>query len=289
MPKMTPTATETPKATTTEEVVTIVFHSAVRAMSQARKKPKPMPKSPPPTDIRTLSVRNWRTISKRRAPMERRMPISRVRSMTVASTMFMMPMPPTSREMAAMATMTLGEDGLGALLLGEEGGGDGDVEILHRMVGGIEDGGDDFGDLDAIGAGLEAKVDAIEIVLHVVALVPETVSQGVEGNVDDVVDVEHTAAGVLGAGHHLLAEDAHHFHPGIVALDELADGAQSGDCHQFPPLELAGCTRFAHAKLTRGVVGLVEELAFGQVEAVNDGVGGLDAIEFGDIAGGFGK
>src|ERR1035441_3635386 len=25
---------------------------------------------------------------------------------------------------------------------------------------------------------------------------------------------------------------------------------QSGDCHQFPPLELAGCTRFAHAELT---------------------------------------
>ena len=25
---------------------------------------------------------------------------------------------------------------------------------------------------------------------------------------------------------------------------------QSGDCHQFPPLELAGCTRFAHAGLT---------------------------------------
>src|ERR1017187_7329572 len=23
---------------------------------------------------------------------------------------------------------------------------------------------------------------------------------------------------------------------------------QSGDCHQFPPLELAGCTRFAHAR-----------------------------------------
>src|ERR1035438_6396757 len=67
----------------------------------------------------------------------------------------------------------VGEDGLGALLLGEEGGGDGDGEILHGMVGGIEDGGDDFGDLDAIGAGLEAKVNAIEIVLHVVALVPE--------------------------------------------------------------------------------------------------------------------
>jgi hypothetical protein len=50
---------------------------------------------------------------------------------------------------------------------------------------------------------------------------------------------------------------------------------------------LAGCTRFAHAKLTTGVG--VEELAFGEVEAVNDAVGGLDAIEFGDIAGGFGQ
>src|ERR1039457_5167497 len=62
---------------------------------------------------------------------------------------------------------------------------------------------------------------------------------------------------------------------------------QSGDCHQFPPLELAGCTRFAHAKLTTGVGD--EELAFGEVEAVNDAVGGLDGIEFGDIAGGFGQ
>ena len=52
---------------------------------------------------------------------------------------------------------------------------------------------------------------------------------------------------------------------------------------------MAGCTRFAHAKLTTGVVGGVEELDFGEVEAVNDAVGGLDAIEFGDIAGGLGK
>src|ERR1017187_4892669 len=177
----------------------------------------------------------------------------------------------------------VGEDGLGALLLGEEGGGDGEGEILHGMVGGIEDGGDDFGDLDAVGAGLEAKVDAIEIVLHVVALVPETVSQGVEGDVDDVVDVEHTAAGVLGAGHHLLAEDADHFHPGIVDLDELADRGSIAE-----EVDLGALAEDADGG-ARGVVGGVEELAFGQVEAVNDGVGGLDAIEFGDIAGGFGK
>ena len=34
------------------------------------------------------------------------MPISRVRSVTETSMMFIMPMPPTSREMAAMATST---------------------------------------------------------------------------------------------------------------------------------------------------------------------------------------
>ncbi len=42
-----PTATDTPKAITTEAVVTIVFHSAVRAISHARKKPKPIPGWPP--------------------------------------------------------------------------------------------------------------------------------------------------------------------------------------------------------------------------------------------------
>ena len=46
-------------------------------------------------------------MSRRLAPRARRMPISRVRSVTVASMMFMMPMPPTSREMAAMEPSTM--------------------------------------------------------------------------------------------------------------------------------------------------------------------------------------
>ena len=46
-------------------------------------------------------------IWRRLAPMARRMPISRVRSVTEASMMFMMPMPPTSRLMAAMEPRTM--------------------------------------------------------------------------------------------------------------------------------------------------------------------------------------
>ena len=52
------------------------------------------------------SIKNWVTMELRWAPMARRMPISLVRSVTVTSMMFMMPMPPTSREMAAMPPST---------------------------------------------------------------------------------------------------------------------------------------------------------------------------------------
>jgi hypothetical protein len=34
--------------------------------------------------------------------------------------------------------------------------------------------------------------------------------------------------------------------PGLSRKSRTVCAPQSGDCHQFPPLELAGCTRFAH-------------------------------------------
>jgi len=52
-------------------------------------------------------MRNWMTMSFRFAPSARRMPISRVRSVIVASMMFMMPMPPTMREIAAIDPRTM--------------------------------------------------------------------------------------------------------------------------------------------------------------------------------------
>ncbi len=44
--------------------------------------------------------------SRRRAPIALRIPISRVRSVTVTSMMFMIPIPPTTREMPAIAPST---------------------------------------------------------------------------------------------------------------------------------------------------------------------------------------
>ena len=45
---------------------------------------------------------NWVRISRLRAPVAMRMPISRVRSVTETSMMFITPMPPTKSEMAAI-------------------------------------------------------------------------------------------------------------------------------------------------------------------------------------------
>ena len=58
----------------------------------------------PPTELRvTASIRNCVRISWPCAPTAMRTPISRVRSVTLTSMMFMMPMPPTSSETPAIA------------------------------------------------------------------------------------------------------------------------------------------------------------------------------------------
>jgi hypothetical protein len=68
--------------------------------------PKIMPTMPPIPQSIPDSMRNWATMLLRCASRLRRIPISRVRSVTVTSMMFMIPMPPTSREMAAMPPST---------------------------------------------------------------------------------------------------------------------------------------------------------------------------------------
>ena len=71
-------------------------------MINAPPAPKPMPMIPPSVQSTTASIRNWSRMLKRVAPSALRMPISRVRSVTDTSMMFMMPMPPTSSDTAAM-------------------------------------------------------------------------------------------------------------------------------------------------------------------------------------------
>jgi putative ABC transport system permease protein len=63
--------------------------------------PSTIPIRPPDSDSVVDSTRNWVRMSRRRAPRALRTPISRVRSVTDTSMMFMMTMPPTISEIAA--------------------------------------------------------------------------------------------------------------------------------------------------------------------------------------------
>ena len=65
--------------------------------------PKAMPSAPPIIDSVTASTRNCFRMSRPRAPTAMRSPISRVRSVTDTSMMFMMPMPPTMSDTDAIA------------------------------------------------------------------------------------------------------------------------------------------------------------------------------------------
>src|SRR5439155_418149 len=98
MPKIRPTEIETRNAKRIELMVTMVDHPASHAMTFDITKPRKTPSRPPVKEISVASMTNWRTMSRRLAPMARRTPISRVRSRMAASIMFMIPIPPTRSE-----------------------------------------------------------------------------------------------------------------------------------------------------------------------------------------------
>ena len=105
-------ATETQKASTTEGTETTgvgkleVAKAEMLVASFASSAPTAIPSAPPSPLSTIASMRNWMRMSRRLAPMALRMPISRVRSVTVTSMMFMIPIPPTTRDMPAMAPST---------------------------------------------------------------------------------------------------------------------------------------------------------------------------------------
>lgn len=70
-------------------------------MIKASRYPRMSPKRPPRQDRTRDSKRNWRRILRLLAPTALRIPISRERSETETSMIFMTPMPPTSRETTA--------------------------------------------------------------------------------------------------------------------------------------------------------------------------------------------
>ena len=106
-PKNTPMNTETPKLSAMAETLGEALMPMIFPAMTATAAPNTMPITPPSAEVVPASITNWRMMSRRLAPSDLRMPISRVRSVTDTSMMFMMPMPPTSSEIPAMPTSTM--------------------------------------------------------------------------------------------------------------------------------------------------------------------------------------
>ncbi len=88
----------------------IVAQPRIIGMSSEINIPSNIPIAPPLKLSNTDSIRNCVLIAAERAPIAILMPISRVRSVTETSMIFMMPIPPTSSETPAIAAKKQGHD-----------------------------------------------------------------------------------------------------------------------------------------------------------------------------------
>ena len=103
-PATMPTPAPMPTPTNTDQSSTAAGRGVTAAMTLAKANPVTTPSAAPTVLRVALSTRNWLMISRRRAPSDFRMPISRVRSATATSMMFMMTIAPTTSPMAGRAT-----------------------------------------------------------------------------------------------------------------------------------------------------------------------------------------
>ena len=88
---------------TTDQTVIRAGRGVKVVTPKASTHPPSTPRAPPVPVSTSASTRNCSRMSPRVAPSDFRMPISRVRSFTVISMMFMMTMPPTTIPMATTA------------------------------------------------------------------------------------------------------------------------------------------------------------------------------------------
>ena len=103
----TATAAETIRPSAMDDPLTMVFQPPNWASRIAPAAPVITPMMPPIIEMMAASIRNCIRMSRGVAPIALRMPISRVRSVTETSMMFIIPMPPTTSEMTATALSRL--------------------------------------------------------------------------------------------------------------------------------------------------------------------------------------
>ena len=99
-PKTIPTKAEKPNESSTDHQGTVVVKNL--PIIKEIPIPKAIPIIPPSPDKVIASIKNWFLISEGLAPTAFLSPISLVHSVTDTSIIFMIPMPPTTKDIAAI-------------------------------------------------------------------------------------------------------------------------------------------------------------------------------------------
>ena len=100
-PKKIPMIVQTANEIMIEEGVTTVRHPATAVINRVMSKPLTIPITPATRLITNASIKSCHITSAEVAPMARRVPISRVRSVTDTNMIFMIPIPPTNSDILA--------------------------------------------------------------------------------------------------------------------------------------------------------------------------------------------
>src|SRR6266704_1742922 len=106
-PATTPTPAPMITPSTTDAGDTLAGSGESLLITSVSPMPATIPNAAPTVAMAVDSARNWRSTSRRRAPSDFRNPISRVRSATAISMMFMITMPPITSETITMPGMTV--------------------------------------------------------------------------------------------------------------------------------------------------------------------------------------
>src|SRR2546428_7010788 len=116
------------------------------------------------------------------------------------------------------------EKALGASLLGQQFGGHDHAEVARAAMRGIQDPAHDVRRVNAVRGRVEAQVDAVNLVPRIAVGVFQAVDGGVQGNVDETIEVLDGDSRDLGWGTYLRPDDANHVEPLLIDFQILARG-----------------------------------------------------------------
>ena len=114
-------------------------------------------------------------------------------------------------------------------MLGEEFCGDDNAEVARVVMRGIQDAANHLGIRGAGIGGSEMQVHAVDLVFHLALRILETITDGIQRRINQIVHVFGADSGDFTLRSHLRRHNANDVAPLVIQFDVLADGGRSAE------------------------------------------------------------